>query len=274
MKASAKTDRRFQSDAGKYAAYLETPEGRLRLDLTFANLQEFLPVQPFPNSLCALDLGSGTGAGAVRLARLGVHVTMLDSSLAMLDIAKRAALEGGVSEQVTLRHSDATELSSLFNAGSFDVILCHNILEYIDNPGAVLRGAARVMRSPSAILSVLVRSQAGEVLKAALQTGDVTAAEGALTAHWGEDSLYRGKVRLFTLDGLEAMLTEASLTVVAQRGVRVAADYLPSHVSRTAAYERIFALESKLGKRREFAAVARYSHWLARCITPLWERDK
>jgi S-adenosylmethionine-dependent methyltransferase len=274
VKASAKTDRRFQSDAGKYAAYLETPEGRLRLDLTFANLQEFLPVQPCHNSLCALDLGCGTGAAAVRLARLGLHVTMLDSSLAMLDMAKRAALEGGVSEQVTLRQADATELSSVFNVGSFDVILCHNILEYIDNPGAVLRGAARAMRSPSAILSVLVRNQAGEVLKAALQTGDLAAAESALTAYWGEESLYRGKVRLFTLDGLQTMLTEASLTMIAQRGVRVAADYLPSHVSRAAEYERILALESKLGKRPEFTAVARYTHWLARCITTLSERDK
>jgi len=41
---------RFESGADKYAAYLETPEGRLRLDLAFANLQEFLPhaAQPSP----------------------------------------------------------------------------------------------------------------------------------------------------------------------------------------------------------------------------------
>ena len=34
---------RFRTGAAKYAAYLETPEGRLRLDLAFANLQDFLP---------------------------------------------------------------------------------------------------------------------------------------------------------------------------------------------------------------------------------------
>ena len=33
---------RFQTGASKYAAYLETPEGQLRLDLAFANLQDFL----------------------------------------------------------------------------------------------------------------------------------------------------------------------------------------------------------------------------------------
>ena len=42
MNASLDAER-FQSGADKYAAYLDTPEGRLRLDLAFANLQEFMP---------------------------------------------------------------------------------------------------------------------------------------------------------------------------------------------------------------------------------------
>src|SRR6266403_5839797 len=60
---------RFRTGAAKYAAYLETPEGRLRLDLAFANLQESLPQATRP--LHDLDLGGGTGANAVRLAKLG-----------------------------------------------------------------------------------------------------------------------------------------------------------------------------------------------------------
>ncbi len=78
---------RFQNGAQDYAAYLETVEGRLRTDLAFGNLEDFLPLQAKP-SLCALDLGCGTGATAVRLARFGIHVTLLDSSPAMLDIAR------------------------------------------------------------------------------------------------------------------------------------------------------------------------------------------
>jgi hypothetical protein len=120
-------------------------------------------------------------------------------------------------------------------------------------------------------MSILVRNQAGEVLKAAIQTGDLAAAESSLTAEWGEESLYGGKVRFFTLDFLEATLQEESLTMIAQRGVRVVADYLPSQVSRTAECERIFALERKLGQRREFAAVARYTQCLARCVMRLSE---
>ena len=251
---------RFQS-ADKYAAYLSTAEGRLRLDLAFDNLQDFLPgAAP---SLRALDIGCGTGAIAVRLARLGVHVTVLDASLAMLDFAKRAAQEAGVIERLALKHGDTEQLANLFDAGSFDVILCHNILEYVDDPCTVLRSAARALRGPSSIVSVLVRNQAGEVLKAAIKEGDLAATARTLTAEWGHESLYGGKVRLFTAESVQAMLAAASLAVTAERGVRVMSDYLPARVSRDHDYGRILKLERELGRRPEFAAVARYTHCLA-----------
>jgi SAM-dependent methyltransferase len=264
---TAKPDgERFQSGANQYAIYLETPEGRLRSDLAFANLQDFIPSQA-KSSLRALDLGCGTGAIAVRLARLGIHVTLLDSSTAMLDIAKRAAREAGITDKVVLQNGDAAQLADFSHTRSFDVILCHNILEYCDDPGAVLRSAARALRDSAAILSILVRNQAGEVLKAAIQAGDLAAAENGLIAEWGQEALYGGRVRLFTSESLRAMLTEASLGAIAERGVRVLADYLPPRVSRSAEYEQIFELERKLGRRPEYAAVARYTQCLARCIS-------
>ena len=252
---------RFQTGAAKYAAYLETPEGRLRLDLAFANLQDFLPQAT--RSLLALDLGCGTGAIAVRLARLGLHVTLLDASEAMLDFAVRAARQAGVTERIALKHGDAVQLATLFDAGSFDLVLCHNILEYVDDPCAVLRSAARALRGPSSIISVLVRNQAGEVLKAAIQDGDLAATEHNLTAEWGHESLYGGRVRLFTAESLKATLRQSSLAVTAERGVRVLSDYLPPSVFRNDEYQRILELECKLGRRPEFAAVARYTHWIA-----------
>ena len=254
--------------AEKYAAYLETAEGRLRSDLSFDNLRNFLPLKASDSqgndSLRALDVGCGTGATGVRLARLGIHVTLLDSSAAMLDIAKRRVEEAGVAEKVVLQHGDATQLTNLFHAASFDLILCHNVLENLDDPDAVLCGAARALRDSSAILSVLVRNRAGEVFKAAIQAGDLAAAENNLTAEWGQESLYGGRVRLFTPDSLRATLKAASLGVVAERGVRVLADYLPSRISRSDEYERIFELERKLGGRPEYAAVARYTQCFAR----------
>ena len=264
MKPGAQTDNRFQSDASKYASYVETPEGRLRLDLGLANLQEFFPPGQDGRALCALDVGCGTGASAVRLARLGFRVTVLDSSEAMLDIAQREARDAGVTDQIMARAGDVEKLSSLFNAESFDLILCHNVLEYVDDPGAVLAGAAGLLRDSSSLLSVLVRNQAGEVLKAAIQAGDLAAAEGALGSEWGKESLYGGKVRLFTLEQVRELTMAASLKIIAERGVRVVADYLPPKISRSEEYDRIFDLERKLGSRTEFVGASRYIQILAR----------
>jgi len=264
MNATVKGDNRFENDASRYAAYLDTAEGRLRTDLTLSGLQDFLPAATESESLSALDLGCGTGAAAVRLAHLGMHVTLLDSSPAMLDLAERTVVESGLSNKITLKCGDAAQLAEIFRPQSFDVILCHNLLEYVDDPEAVLRSVARLMRPSSAILSLLVRNQAGEVLKAALQTGDLAAAENNLAADWGQESLYGGKVRLFRPEMLDTILRNASLTITARRGVRVVSDYLPAKISPSADYERILALERKLSKRREFCGIARYLHYLAR----------
>lgn len=255
-------DERFQCEADKYAAYLETPDGRLRADLAFANVHEFLP--PSAPVLQVLDVGCGTGNLGLRFARLGSHVTLLDPSHAMLNLAERAAQSAGVIGNVTLQHGDARQIEELFASESFDLVLCHNVLEFVDDPGSVLRSTARMLRGPSGTISVLVRNQPGEVLKAALVNGDLTAAEHTLGAEWGDESLYGGKVRLFTANTLRTMLEDTSFTIAAERGVRVVSDYLPAKISRTDHYEEIVQLERKLGAQPEFAAIARYTHFIAR----------
>ena len=263
---------RFQSEAGKYAAYLETRDGRLRSDLAFANLQEFLPKGA--QALRALDIGGGTGALAVRLARLGSDVTVLDESPPMLDIARSAAEEAGVSERITFQRGDASGLANLVPAKSFDLIVCHNVLEFIHDPGAVLRDVNRVTRDSLSMISVLVRNRAGEVMKGALVNGDLAASERNLTADWGEESLYGGKVRLFTEETVKSMLLDSSFMVRAERGVRIISDYLPPKISRVDNYDQIFELERKLGRRPEFAAVARYTQWIAQPMSTTLKADR
>ncbi len=260
---AVKDDERFQNGAREYAEYLKTPEGRLRTDLAFANLRNLLPSRPNV-AMQALDIGCGTGTIGLRLAQLGWQVCLLDSSQAMLDIARHTAEKSAIADRVTFQHGDAAQLTNLFPAATFDVVVCHNVLEFAEAPAVVLRGAVRALRNQAAILSVVVRNQAGEVIKAALQAGDLAAAEVNLTAESACESLYGGSVRLFTPDALLALLRAESLAPIAQRGIRVLADYLPSSVSRSDEYQRILELEKKLGDRPEFARMARYTQILAR----------
>jgi demethylmenaquinone methyltransferase/2-methoxy-6-polyprenyl-1,4-benzoquinol methylase len=70
-----------------------------------------------------LDLGCGTGALAVRLARGGCHVTGIDISSPMLTQAARLVREAELEEQVTLRELGAVELDTAFKDGSFDAVV-------------------------------------------------------------------------------------------------------------------------------------------------------
>jgi len=264
----------FQGDVEKYIAYLQTTEGRLRLDLAWMNLRNFLPRAVGTSFLSetsqALDLGGGTGATALCLAELGFHVTLMDKAEAMLSLAAEAARGAGVSDRLTFQQADAADLPSLFPNSFFDVVVCHNMLEYAEDPAAVLRGIRQVSKcSAGAVVSIVVRNRAGEVLKAGIKAGDLALAEKNLTAEWACESLYGGRVRLFRPAELRDQLHQASLEIIAERGVRVMADYLPRELSQdAAAYERLLAFEQSLGEQPDLAAIARYTQVLARAAGP------
>jgi 2-polyprenyl-3-methyl-5-hydroxy-6-metoxy-1,4-benzoquinol methylase len=94
-------------DAAAYSDYLRTVGGRLRVDLAWENLREFLPPKPQRR---ALDVGCGTGEMALRLAGLGFQVTALDASDTMLAETKRTAAEAGLQALISVYFARTTSL--------------------------------------------------------------------------------------------------------------------------------------------------------------------
>ena len=92
-------------DADKYASYLKTVVGRLRLDLAWENLRPLLPGNASKRR--ALDLGGGTGSASVKLGEMGFEVVLLDSSEEMLGIARQQATSRKVAAQMSFRRADA-----------------------------------------------------------------------------------------------------------------------------------------------------------------------
>jgi S-adenosylmethionine-dependent methyltransferase len=251
---------RFQ-DADKYAAYLKTPAGRLRSELAWENVRRFLPRNESKRR--ALDVGGGTGFASVQLARMGYEVVLLDGCEEMLRLARQQAEAGSVAARISFCRADAGQLPELFDAESFDIVVCHNLLEYAENPSATVGDISHVLRK-DAVLSLLVRNRAGEVLRGAIKAGDWKLATANLTAETVVDSLFGEPVRLFAPAEIRDLLARASLEVVAEYGVRVFFDYLGLENPADAAYSQIFELESALGVRPEFAAIARYIQVIAR----------
>ena len=70
-----------------------------------------------------LDLGCGTGALAVRLARQGCEVTGVDLSAPMLDQAVENVRQASLTQRVTLKELGAVELNTAFGDSSFDAVV-------------------------------------------------------------------------------------------------------------------------------------------------------
>jgi SAM-dependent methyltransferase len=90
----------------------------------------------------ALDLGCGTGPYLRILSRLAREVVGVDVAPAMIEEAKRN-LPPGLD---TVRLVVASVFDLPFPDAHFDLGICVGVLEYFDDPVAVLRAAFRVMK--------------------------------------------------------------------------------------------------------------------------------
>jgi S-adenosylmethionine-dependent methyltransferase len=255
---------RFQY-ADRYVEYLGTTEGRLRLDLGWMNLREFLPVAAATSR--ALDVGSGTGSLALRLAELGFKVDLLDGSAPMLAFASEQANAKKLSHRTSCHLGDAANLPHLFESSSFDAVVCHNLLEYTEEPLAVLRGLLHVLKKDGkSVVSVLVRNRWGEVLKAAIKGREGKLVKDALRAEMVNESLYGQPVRVFDPTDIRSMMEQAGLHAICERGVRVASDYMDRELLTEDAYQQRIELELLMGAQSQLAAIARYTQIIARPV--------
>jgi ubiquinone/menaquinone biosynthesis C-methylase UbiE len=102
----------------------------------------------------ALDVGTGTGHWAVDLARRGLTVTGVDSSEAMLAVARRSAADLDLEDRMAWHQADAHALpfpgsmpqdgGDSRSAGRFALVLSVTTLEFVRDPALALAEMVRV----------------------------------------------------------------------------------------------------------------------------------
>jgi SAM-dependent methyltransferase len=215
------------------------------------------------DALDVLDTGGGTGRFAVPVARLGHRVTVVDPSPDALFALERRAAEAGVTDLVRGVQGDTHGLLDLVEPRAHDVVLCHGVLEYVDDPAEAVRNAVGALR-PTGSLSLLAANRNGAVLARAI-AGHFTEAEralGDLDGRWGEaDPL----PRRFTAEGLADLVTGAGMRVDAVHGVRIFADLVPGVLVDTepGQLEALLRLESAAAELPAFHSFATQLHVLA-----------
>jgi len=217
-----------------------------------------------------LDIGGGTGGFAVRVAELGHHVVVVDPSPDALASLDRRAKERGVSDLVVGHQGDASSLSDVVGPGGADVVLCHGVLEYVDEPASALASIGEVLR-PGGTLSLLVAQRHAAVIARAM-AGHFHQARALLDspAHGQPaDSVptggSRGPGRRFTRDEVVELLLAAGFDVGAIHGVRVFADLVPGSLLdlEPGATQALVELEKAVAERAEYLPLATQLHVIA-----------
>ena len=206
-----------------------------------------------------VDVGGGTGGFAVPLAQLGHRVEVIDPSPDALAALDRRAREADVADRVTAQQGDLADLATIVEAGAVDLVLCHGVLEVVDDPAAALATIASVLR-PGGHLSLLVAQRHAAVVARAM-AGHFQAARDLLD----NPSAGRGGHR-FAAEELEPLLATAGLSTVTIHGVRVFADLVPGSLLdlEPGATAALVELESVVSTRAEFLPLATQLHALAR----------
>ncbi|MFJ8633587.1 class I SAM-dependent methyltransferase [Streptomyces sp. NPDC093568] len=214
---------------------------------------------PVGQRLRVLDVGMGQGTQALRLARAGHQVTGVEQDPKMI-AAAREELAGepeGIRERVRLVQSDGRDTGVHFLPGSFDLVLCHGVLMYIDEPDPMLAGLARML-APGGLLSLLVRNGDALAMRPGL-SGDWA---GALAAF--DTITYRNRlgldVRADRLSDLTATLAGIGAPLHAWYGVRAFTDTAADGAEIPADLDGLLAVEERAGKTDPYRGVAALLH--------------
>ena len=133
-----------------------------------------------------LDFGSGEGITANYLAKKNV-VVAVEPSEDML----RNRWDDYEYKQIV---GDVSNLSEFENE-SFDLIICHNVLEYIDDKEQVINELCRLLKV-GGMLSVVKHNRAGRVMQMAVLLDDMKKANDILDGKDGMSSQF-GAIRYY-----------------------------------------------------------------------------
>ena len=163
----------------------------------------------------------------------------------------------GIRSRVRLVESDGRDTGVHFLPGSFDVVLCHGVLMYVEEPDPLLAGLARML-APGGLLSLLVRNADALAMRPGL------AGDWAGTLASFDTSAYTNRlgldVRADRLDALTGTLAGIGAPLHAWYGVRVFTDTAADDAAVPDDVETLLAAEERAGRTDPYRRVAALLH--------------
>ncbi len=196
-----------------------------------------------------LDFGSGEGITANHFAEKN-YVTAIEPSEEMLSTAWK-------DYEYTQIVGDVNTLTE-FKDETFDIIICHNVLEYVDDKETVVKALARVLKR-GGFLSVVKHNRAGRVMQMAVLLDDFEKANALLDGENSTASKF-GVIRYYDDDDI--LMWESELTISETFGIRTFWDLQQNQEKHGDEdwQDKMMQLEMRAAKIPEYMNVAFFHH--------------
>lgn len=147
---------------------------------------------------------------------------------------------------------------SEFEDESFDIIFCHNVLEYAEERQEIMRELARLLK-PDGMLSVLKHNRPGRVMQMAVLLNDLEHANALLDGEHGVSSKY-GAICYY--DDEDLVQWAPGLKIVKVLGMRVFWDLQQNQGLHTDKewQKKMKALEYRVADMEEYKNIAFFHH--------------
>jgi phosphoribosylformimino-5-aminoimidazole carboxamide ribotide isomerase len=253
----------FESNLPKWKAEQNTTWARFSYELVENNLKKHIPVESPP--LRILDAGGGNGLDSLALARMNHHVDLVDISQQMLTDANVTAALSGVSGRIKTHATDIRNLAKKFSEAEFDIVLCHNVIQFIDDIDPVLDAMLEVLR-PGGFLSLITMNQYSAPYQAAFLDGDLDKAYETLDQTTQYNSIFDMDVREFRAHDLGELFAKKGCLIENHYGIRCMYNYWGTNEEKndSEVYEKLRKLEFALTDREPYKHTARLFQLIVR----------
>ncbi|MEP4889222.1 MAG: methyltransferase domain-containing protein [Aliiglaciecola sp.] len=250
---SKNSDQSFDSLMDKFANNIYgSSKGKLRHELLVNNLRNYIKLEDKP--LDIIDVGGGTGIMSKVMLEWGHKLTYNDLSADAVAMAKQ-----NLAEFDDVRFL-CCSLSELPNQQSYDVVICHAVLEWLESP-------------LDAISSLVTKVKPGGLLSLSFFNKDAHRFGNLLYGNFdyvAADMKNKNTVRLNPNNALEPKkvinhLDNLPVKIISSAGIRCFHDYLKDISKQTDEYENIKAAEIKYGHTEPYKWLGKYFHLIVRC---------
>jgi phosphoribosylformimino-5-aminoimidazole carboxamide ribotide isomerase len=251
----------FESALPQWKEEQQSLKAHIRYELSMQNLFDHLPQR---EPMRTLDAGGGNGIDSLRLARMNYPIDLVDTSTSMLHDLHETMQKNATGISITTHSFDIREIHKKFAANSFDLLLCHNVIQYSDDWEELLDSMLAPLAN-GGYFSLITRNKHAVPYDAAIDDYELDELPALLDEPHGKSGVFDADISFFTTQFLSRWLESRGLRIVADYGVFC----LYNHYSVVARYDQLSptdkleTLERHLGKQSPYKDTARYIQIIA-----------